>query len=73
MKNKLFVYGTLLNKSVVKYLLGRVPSMTEAKLNGYKRMGVKSRLYPAIIPYDGEFVEGAIFEDCKDKEMYILV
>eukprot|EP00123_Amoebidium_parasiticum_P001059 comp12052_c0_seq1/m.6760 comp12052_c0_seq1/g.6760 ORF comp12052_c0_seq1/g.6760 comp12052_c0_seq1/m.6760 type:complete len:149 (-) comp12052_c0_seq1:360-806(-) len=57
---RLFVYGTLLFDDVLKRVIGRAPERTKAFIEGYKRYAVKGQLFPAIIPCEGEKVEGLL-------------
>lgn len=48
--SSLFVYGTLIAPEVMRTLLGRLPDHEPARLIGFKRHPVRSRVYPGMIP-----------------------
>ena len=55
-----FVYGTLLSDEIVKSLLRRMPACKPAVLHGFKRMRLKDRAFPAIVPSDKDRVVGKV-------------
>uniref|UniRef100_A0A9I9E8S5 Putative gamma-glutamylcyclotransferase n=1 Tax=Cucumis melo TaxID=3656 RepID=A0A9I9E8S5_CUCME len=67
-----FVYGSLMADEVLRILLKRTPQSSDALLNGYQRLSIKRRVYPAIIPVDSKKVSGKILSGIKDFEMDIL-
>ncbi|KJE93214.1 hypothetical protein CAOG_04034 [Capsaspora owczarzaki ATCC 30864] len=48
----LFAYGTLMYPEVVNKVMKRVPDMHDAVLEGYYRMHIRNRLYPAVVAHD---------------------
>jgi gamma-glutamylcyclotransferase (GGCT)/AIG2-like uncharacterized protein YtfP len=58
----LFAYGTLLCKDVLRTVIGTVPSGASARLNGFRRVCLRNRDYPAIHPSRGESVSGFLYE-----------
>ncbi|TYK31344.1 AIG2-like protein isoform X1 [Cucumis melo var. makuwa] len=70
--HSVFVYGSLMADEVLRILLKRTPQSSDAVLNGYQRLSVKGRLYPAIIPVTSKKVSGKIISGIKDSEMYLL-
>lgn len=67
-----FVYGSLMADEVLHILLKRTPQSSDAVLNGYQRLSIKGRVYPAIIPVDSKKVSGKILSGIKDSEMNLL-
>ena len=49
MTKSLFVYGTLMAPQVIETLIGRVPAFCQARLTGYIRHPVRTRMYPGMI------------------------
>ncbi|KAM0890917.1 hypothetical protein ACQ4PT_026701 [Festuca glaucescens] len=56
--HSVFVYGTLMSEEVVRVLLGRVPPSSPALLPNHQRFSIRGRVYPAILPVDGNEVSG---------------
>ena len=46
---KLFVYGTLMYPEILEVLLQRVPESARARVQGYKRYGLKKFVFPAVV------------------------
>ncbi len=60
-----FFYGTLLDPDVRAHILGswinrREP--TRARLPGYRRVYIRGRHYPVVVPAHGESVDGLLAE-----------
>ncbi|XP_038897447.1 AIG2-like protein D isoform X2 [Benincasa hispida] len=70
--HSVFVYGSLMADEVLRILLKRTPQSSDAVLNGYQRLSIKGRVYPAIIPVDSKKVSGKILSGIKNSEMDIL-
>lgn len=58
--SRVFVYGTLLEDSIARKLLGRLPPHKPARLQGYARYRVKNASFPAIIRETGAEVIGRV-------------
>ena len=60
-----FFYGTLLDPDVRAHILGswinRRP-LPKARLPGYRRVYIRGRHYPVVIPAAGDAVEGVLAE-----------
>ena len=59
----LFVYGTLMNESIAKSVVGRLPAINAAVLKDHVRYRIKGAVYPAIIEKAGEQVAGQVSSD----------
>jgi len=70
---KLFVYGTLKNPEIQKYVFGRIADMKPANLEGYKKSIIKisRNSYPIIIPYKKSSVKGFVISVSK-KEIKLI-
>ena len=60
MRDRLFVYGSLMNDEVTDCLLGVKLNKQPAVLNDYRRVAVADGSYPAIFPCEGDSVEGLL-------------
>eukprot|EP00890_Picochlorum_soloecismus_P000008 jgi/Picsp_1/1007/NSC_04491-R1_aig2-like family protein len=69
---KLFVYGTLMYPEILEVLLHRVPESTRARVQGYKRYGLKKFVFPAVVEDPSSQVEGILLTGLSDREMVIL-
>ena len=58
---ELFVYGTLMAEPVMRSVCGRPFDSTPATLHDFRRRRVSGEAYPAIIPFPGEKVDGALY------------
>ncbi|XP_047080965.1 AIG2-like protein D [Lolium rigidum] len=70
--HSVFVYGTLMSEEVVRVLLGRVPPSSPALLPNHQRLSIRGRVYPAILPVDGNQVSGRVFKEITDGELDVL-
>ncbi|XP_051195162.1 AIG2-like protein D [Lolium perenne] len=70
--HSVFVYGTLMSEEVVRVLLGRVPPSSPALLPNHQRFSIRGRVYPAILPVDGNEVSGMVFKGITDGELDVL-
>ncbi|CAM0946989.1 unnamed protein product [Alopecurus aequalis] len=70
--HSVFVYGTLMSEEVVRILLGRVPPSSPALLPNHRRFSIRDRVYPAILPVDGNEVSGKVFKGITDGELDVL-
>jgi len=61
-----------MSEKVVQCLLGRVPPMQAATLNGYHRYCIRNRVYPAIYPTHSAFVLGKLLREITQQEKEIL-
>jgi gamma-glutamylcyclotransferase (GGCT)/AIG2-like uncharacterized protein YtfP len=57
-----FLYGSLMEPTVVAALLGRTPVMTQAVLQDHHRYRIMGRVYPGMRPKPGSSVVGIIME-----------
>jgi gamma-glutamylcyclotransferase (GGCT)/AIG2-like uncharacterized protein YtfP len=57
-----FLYGSLMEPTVVAALLGRTPAMTQAALQDHHRYRIVGRVYPGMRPKAGSSVLGIIME-----------
>jgi len=71
-----FAYGTLLFPEIVEALIGRVPTMKEATLSGYRRCYIddpkRVAKGPAITPEQGSSVLGKVLVGLNARELRIL-
>jgi len=67
-----FVYGTLLAEEVVQAILKRIPTTVPAILWDYKRVCVRYRTYPAIIPAKGVKLHGKVLLNLGKEEVDLL-
>lgn len=68
----LFVYGALMEPEVAERVLGRVPRSAPARLFGYRRVAMKRRRYPGLVPARGAETEGLLFLDLEKGEIRLL-
>lgn len=68
----LFVYGTLMVPEVLLALLGRVPQLEEATLEGYRRFALPNECYPAISPDARHNVQGRVLLGLTPSELALL-
>jgi hypothetical protein len=61
---RFFFYGTLLDEGVRRIVLGRVwadaLSLRPATLQGWRRLYMRDRTYPVILPSPGDQVDGLL-------------
>lgn len=60
----LFVYGTLMSEAIAKKVVGRLPAISAAVLDGHARYRIKGAVYPAIIEKTDERVRGQVRLRC---------
>lgn len=70
-KHQIFVYGTLSFPEILSALLGRKVMGRPAIISGYKRIRVKDKVYPGLIPSNGE-VEGVFHGHLSKEEIALL-
>ncbi|TVU33473.1 hypothetical protein EJB05_25293 [Eragrostis curvula] len=70
--NSVFVYGTLMAEEVVRILLSCIPPSAPALLPNHQRFSIKGRVYPAILPVQGQQVNGKVFKDLTDRELEVF-
>ncbi len=70
--DKLFVYGTLLNQEILQTLLGYVPEMSSASIDGFQRHAVRDDVYPAVRPDANHTVEGMILYGLSSRDFEML-
>jgi len=72
----LFVYGSLMSRSVLRSLLGRVPLAHPAVLHGYKRLRVTGQPFPALVAANPTSVpvtvHGLVLSDLTSSEKLIF-
>ena len=64
MKEKLFVYGTLMYPKVQKRIIGRVIKSSKDILKNFEKTSVeiKGGIYPALVPKEGSSIKGLVLE-----------
>lgn len=65
----LFVYGTLMTPAVMRAVIGRVPPHAPAVLPGYRRYGLRGRVYPVVVPERGASVAGVLYTGLSPREL----
>eukprot|EP00250_Pteridium_aquilinum_P013395 c21315_g1_i1 orf=273-635(-) len=70
--HNVFVYGTLLANEVVSALLQRIPPSSAAFLPDFHRYSIKGRVYPAILPANGDKVLGKVLFGLNDQELKLF-
>ncbi len=69
--HRLFVYGTLQHPPVLERLLGRVPSLVPAVVDGWQAVALRGRVYPGLVPAAGASAHGHVLE-VDDDELAVL-
>lgn len=59
---RLFSYGTLMLGEVMELVAGRSFARRAAALAGFRRLGLREQVYPAIVPARGETLDGVLWE-----------
>lgn len=76
MTEVIFTYGTLMYRSILQALLGRVPEMKHARLDDYRRCAIsdpnRTAKGPVIVPQRGSVVTGYILLGLDSRELRIL-
>ncbi len=67
-KMNLFAYGTLMWPEVLAAVMGRRMESAPAVLKDHKRLRVKGQCYPAVVPSQGDSVEGALYRGLTAEE-----
>lgn len=70
--NNLFAYGTLMWRDVLESVIGRRLQGERAVLSGYRRLCVKGEWYPAVVPSEGDTVEGLLYRGITESEIILL-
>ncbi len=68
----LFVYGTLMWPDVLKTVIGRLPHMEDAVIEGYRRLKIKGVIYPALIRAPSYSVNGKLIRGLKYEELILI-
>lgn len=68
----LFVYGTLMVPSVMASVCGYRRSGIPALLRDYRCRRVRGEVYPAIIPWAGDEVNGLLYPAVSDRQTALL-
>lgn len=65
-----FFYGTLMDRTVLAAVLGRLPSgpPRPASLDGYRRVFRAGASYPVLVPVAGETVEGVVVDGLGERD-----
>lgn len=58
-----FAYGTLMYNGVMKALAGRTFPTIPASIKGFRRVCLKDRVYPAMIPAENSTVHGILHRE----------
>lgn len=69
---RVFFYGTLMDRDVLRLVLGPRGGrlrLDPATLRGYRRVGVRARSYPVVVPDPGGSVDGYLSGEV-DRAMY---
>ncbi len=72
MKSNLFVYGTLMIPEMLYALTKKRFKMVDAVLDDYKRLRIRKKSYPALIPSPGDSVAGKLILDLEEEDLKIL-
>jgi gamma-glutamylcyclotransferase (GGCT)/AIG2-like uncharacterized protein YtfP len=67
-----FVYGTLLFPEFVEALTGSRFTISNGRLNGFRRCAIKGVEYPAVIPCSDALVDGKILLDVDERSFQLL-
>ena len=71
---KLFVYGTLMDKQVVRCLIGREVGSHRGHVHGHRCRRVEGEVYPGVVrstdPSDS--VQGYVLEEMTQRDLHIL-
>jgi gamma-glutamylcyclotransferase (GGCT)/AIG2-like uncharacterized protein YtfP len=70
---KLFIYGTLQDKSVQLTILGHTLSMRNDTLVGYapRQIEISNKLYPIAVPDSNSWIVGKVIE-ITDRELLLI-
>jgi gamma-glutamylcyclotransferase (GGCT)/AIG2-like uncharacterized protein YtfP len=68
----LFVYGTLRSVEVLRTLIGRIPSMTAARLTGWRAARLPGHVYPGLIRSDDYCADGSVITGLAPDEWMLL-
>lgn len=72
MHASLFVYGTLMFAEIMQAVCGRVPASRTAWLPGHRCRLLRDEVYPGLVPYAGEQVEGIVYTGLTAAELHRL-
>ncbi|CAH8385112.1 unnamed protein product [Eruca vesicaria subsp. sativa] len=67
--HNVFVYGSFQEPSVNSVMLDRTPEIISVTLPGFKRLRLKGRLYPCIVPSEAGEVHGKVLMGLTDEEL----
>jgi len=59
----LFAYGTLMCEDIMRTVAGTLPRQRQALLRGYRRLRVKGKDYPALVPDPEGSVAGVLYSN----------
>ena len=68
----MFVYGTLLIEEIWMHLIGRIPDMYPALLEGYHRYQVIQRAYPGLWHQEGAQTQGMWVDGLSRDEISVV-
>lgn len=68
----LFVYGTLRFPEVLDALLGRVPGLSPARVEGWRAAALEGRVYPGLVAAPGAVAEGMLVHGLGVDELALL-
>ena len=71
-QHSVFTYGTLLFPAVMAALTGRQLSHCKAVLPGYRRLLVRGRVYPAIVPDPKAHTAGVLYDNLDSTSLEML-
>ncbi len=72
MKSNLFVCGTLMIPELLYALTKKRFKMVDAVLEDHKRLRIRKKSYPALIPSKGDSVQGKLIFDLEEDDLKIL-
>jgi len=68
----LFVYGTLRFPEVLDALLGRVPELSPARVEGWRAAALPGRVYPGLVAAPGAVADGLVVHGLDADELELL-
>jgi len=70
--NDVFVYGSLMFDAVWCRLITTDYQHCEASLHGYKRLNIRSEVYPALVPASNYKVAGKLIFNVNNEDIKLL-
>jgi hypothetical protein len=66
---KVFVYGPLMMRDVLKVVVGRELVRRDGTVNGYMQLRLKDQVQAALIPFPDAVTEGVVFMDVDEESL----